>query len=447
MDEQNNLYVEQAILGAVLRDGASWDVIADKLTANHFTVDTHKRVFKAMLTLAINKSPIDVITVSDALEADWKLEDKPLFYCGTLAQGSPSSANIAHYTQMLVRDATIRHLQQVGVKITELATSTEEPATMIAQAEDMLAKINQKSNRGQVYNVNDLMASFLNSLDGERPKALPTGLKELDLILDGGMRAGELIVLAGRPGSGKTTLGMSIVQHVAIHSDKPALVFSMEMTKESLIQRLIASVAEIDAFKLRRDNVFNDVDFSLLTPAISALSKGNIQVCEAGGLKPSEIRSISRRAKREFPELSLILVDYLQLMRSDTKYENRVNEIGECSGALKALAKELNIPVIALAQLNRNSVKSGDVKRPNMADLRDSGSIEQDSDVVGLIYREYLHDNTKAREDAELIIDKQRSGETGTIKLTFLGRYNKFVDFRPSETRVPTYPSNYAERY
>ena len=444
MDEQNNLYIEQAILGALLRDGNCWDVIADKLTASHFTIDAHRRVFNAMVALSVNRSPIDVITVADELEGNWHGEEKPLFYCGTLAQNSSSSANIGHYTDLLVRDTTKRRLHDVGLKITELAESGEEPAKMIAQAENMLVKIHHKSERLQVHSINDMMAELLNRLDGDKPKALPTGFKDLDSILDGGLRPGELIVLAGRPGSGKTTLGMCIAQNVVLQSSKPVFVFSMEMTREALAERVVASVAEIEAYKLRRENAFNEYDYTKLTSAIGLLSKGYIRVCEAGGLKPSEIRSVARRAKRENPDLALILVDYLQLMRSDTKYENRVNEIGECSGALKALAKEMNIPIIALAQLNRNSVKSGEVKRPSMSDLRDSGSIEQDSDVVALIYREYLHDNTKPADFAELIIDKQRSGETGTINLTFNGKFNKFKNWTPSETTVIPI-SNYAK--
>lgn len=438
--ENQNLFVEQAVLAGIIIDGSNWDNVADKLTVNHFTIDAHQRIFKALSGLALKGKPIDVITVADELETSGQWIDTQngaLYYVGSIAKESTGSANILHYVDLLIRDETKRRLQNAAMQISRLPGENIETSEMIDKAESMLFAIQQSKVRGSgPQMMSNVLASFITSLE-ENPmaKTLATGFKDIDELLDGGVRAGELIVLAGRPGSGKTTLGMCVAQHVACKLDKEILVFSMEMKAEALASRMVSSLGMIEAHKLRTGKL-EEHDWSRLTGVIGLLSKNTIYIDDTPNLKPSELRARARRIKRQVPGLSLIVVDYLQLMSSDTKYENRVNEIGECSGALKSLAKELDIPVIALAQLNRNSVKGGEIKKPTMADLRDSGSIEQDSDVVGLIYHNEVDGNKTGT--AQIIIDKQRSGKTGEITLTFEGRFNRFHDYTgPAVNVVP----------
>lgn len=438
--ENQNLFIEQAVIAGIIIDGSNWDNIADKLTVNHFTIDVHQRIFKAIAALAIKNKPIDVITVADELETSGQWVDNQngaLYYVGSLAKDSTGSANLLHYVDLLIRDETKRRLQNAATQISMLPAENIETSEMIDKAESMLFAIQQSKVRGDgLQPVNNVLASFINNLESNpMAKTLATGFKDIDELLDGGVRGGELIVLAGRPGSGKTTLGMCIAQYVACSLERDIAVFSMEMTPEALLSRMISSLGQIDAHKLRTGKL-DEYDWSRLTQIIGMLSKNKIWIDGTPNLRPSELRARARRMKRQVPGLSLILVDYLQLMSSDTKYENRVNEIGECSGALKALAKELDIPVIALAQLNRNSVKGGEIKKPTMADLRDSGTIEQDSDVVGLIY----HNEVDGQKNGttQIIIDKQRSGKTGEITLTFEGRYNRFHNYvGPSQNIVP----------
>lgn len=430
MEKETNLHIEQTILGVIISDGPAWDTIADKLTENHFQIDYHKRTFKAMKSLATKQTPIDIITLTNELKetGQWD-ESESLPYLGGLAKNCTSTANITHYADILIRGETKQRLQNTAIKINMLTNENIEPSEMVDKAEGLLFEIEQGLVRGGgPQSMCSVMAEFLNTLDGNNATATPTGFTDLDELMAGGMRPGELIILAGRPGTGKTTLGMGIIQYVACKLLKDVLVFSMEMTPVALAARIFSSMAMIDANKIRSGKI-NDEEMSRVTHTVAMLSKNHIYIDGTPGMRPAELRARARRDKRQRPELAVIMVDYLQLMHSDTKYENRVNEIAECSGALKSLAKELNIPVIALAQLNRNSVNRVGDKRPTMSDLKDSGAIEQDADLVALIYRDELHDpTTPHRGTAEIIIDKQRSGMTGVVKLNFDGRFNRFTN-------------------
>lgn len=440
--------IEQAVLGGIIIDGSNWDAVADKLTSEYFTIDAHRRIFKAMAALALKNKPIDVLTLADELETSGQWIDTEcgaLYYVGTIAKNATGTANLLHYVDLLARDNTKRRIHDAATKISMLPGENIETSEMIDKAEGMLFAIQQTKVRGEgLQPINNILAGLIDTLESDpMANTVATGFEHIDSLLDGGLRGGELIVLAGRPGSGKTTLGMCIAQYVACQLEKEIAVFSMEMTPQALASRMVSSLGRIDAAKLRTGNL-SENDWERFTSVIKLLSKNKIYIDGTPNLKPSELRARARRLKRQVPGLSLIVVDYLQLMSSDTKYENRVNEIGECSGALKALAKELNIPVIALAQLNRNSVKSGEVKKPTMADLRDSGSIEQDSDVVALIYHNEV-DGVKLGT-AQIIIDKQRSGKTGEITLTFDGRYNCFHTYASDTVQQATHFKPYSAR-
>lgn len=425
-----SLLAEQAILGALIAKGSAWDDVADKININHFSVDYHKKIFQAMLSLSGKDKPIDIITLDDELRELGIWDDtSAIAYAGELAKNSPSTANLAHYADILVKHETIRRLEFTATKISMLAGDQElQPSEMVDKAEGMIYEIQVASVRGGGPKpISEPMSEFLELLEQKTLPVLATGYVDLDKITAGGLRPGELIILAGRPGSGKTTLGMGIAQHAAVKLDKKVLVFSMEMTPTALVSRMFASLAQVDANDIRAGKL-QQHEYDRVYSMIGVLGKDNIYIDGTPNLKPSELRARARRNKRERPDLALILVDYIQLMSADTKYDNRVYELGEISGSLKSLAKELNLPVIALAQLNRNSVKGTESRKPTMADLRDSGSLEQDADMVGLIYRESLHEKELGASDkAELIIDKQRNGETGIVPLIFDGRFNRFL--------------------
>lgn len=427
-----SLMAEQAILGAVIAKGNAWDDVADKININHFSVDYHKKIFQAMLSLSSKDKPIDIITLDDELRELGIWDDtSAIAYAGELAKNSPSAANLGHYADILVKHETIRRLEFTATKIGMLAGDSElQPSEMVDKAEGMIYEIQVASVRGGGPKpISEPMKEFLDQLDQEAVPVLPTGYLDFDRMTAGGLRPGELIILAGRPGSGKTTLGMGMAQHAAINLNRKVLVFSMEMTPTAIVSRMFASLAQVDANAIR-GGTLKPYEYERICSMVTELGKDNIYIDGTPNLKPSEIRARARRNKRERPDLALILVDYIQLMSADTKYDNRVYELGEISGGLKSLAKELNLPIIALAQLNRNSVKGAESRKPTMADLRDSGSLEQDADLVGLIYRENMHEKDLNHDEvAEIIIDKQRNGETGIVKLKFDGRHNRFLNY------------------
>lgn len=425
--------VEQAILGAILTSPNAWDTTSDKLAANNFMISEHRKIYLAMKSLSSRNNGIDIFTVEAELR-DLKLwDDKEcLAYLGQLALHNAGSANLVNYIDYLLKNGTIQNLRQVAGEIISLTEKQIEPSEMIDKAESLLLEVQSSSVRGGGPEpIKSIMHELISSLDCDLEPPLPTGFQELDSMMEGGMRGGELIVIAGRPGQGKTTLGINIATHIATELDKGVLIFSMEMTPRSLVERIFLSLAQLN-FKALRGKPITDYDAMKISNIANRLIKNRIRIDGTPRLCPSEIRARARRDIREFKDLSLIVVDYVQIMRSDTRYDVRAHEIGECSGALKALAKELNIPIIALAQLNRNSVTKGiEVREPNMADLKDSGSIEQDADLIALIHREDTYkENSENRGLAKIIIDKQRNGVTGNFTLLFDGAHNRFLNYK-----------------
>lgn len=424
--------VEQFILGAILSRGSAWDMVADRLKPSHFNVSIHQRIFEAMKSLARKNEPIDIITVDDEMRL-LKINDAGSFaYIAELAHNSTGCTNIVAYAKILERQSTIGQLRETAFKMQAITEEAIEPSEMIDKSEHLLFNIRCVEQRGGgLKDIKSLMANFFNSLDSPLVNVISTGFTALDNLMAGGMRPGELIVLAGRPGMGKTTLGMNIAQHVAFKLGLGVFVFSMEMPDYALTERMFASMAQIDLTRIRLKDL-HEYEWARVEDVVKMINLNTMRIDDTSQMRPSEMRSRVRRESRiaGLKPLSLIVVDYLQLMRSDSKYDLRANEIGECSGSLKALAKEMGVPVIALAQLNRNSLgKTGDARKPNMADLRESGSIEQDADMVALIYRDDVYNKeSKERGFAEIIVDKNRNGETGDFQLIFDGRHNRFLN-------------------
>lgn len=427
-------HVEHSILGAILTDPQAWDIVSDKLAANNFCQGQHRKIYIAMKSLAQRNEGIDIVTVDAELKT-LKLWETPecFAYLGQLANSGTGSANIIYYVNYLLKHSTILKLRDACQKINALTNEAIEPSEMIDRADGIILEIETSVVRGGgPQGIKQIIVELLDSLDSDPTPPLETGFIELDALMDGGMRPGELIVIAGRPGQGKTTLGINIATNVATaKEDNGVLIFSMEMTAKSLVERIFLALSQVNFRKIRGKPI-DAYDVTKITTAASRLQGNNLRIDETGRLSPSEIRARARRDAREFKNLKLIVVDYVQMMRSDTKYDIRANEIGECSGALKALAKELNIPIIALAQLNRNSVTKGiDVRKPNMSDLKDSGSIEQDADLVALIHREDTYkEETELKGLAEIIVDKQRNGGIGNFLLSFDGAHSRFLNYR-----------------
>lgn len=426
----DNYLTEQYILGSILANPKLWDKAPDVLSCDDFVNELNKALFFAMFQLSKRGEDIDLLACHDYLTKSAKIDSEKIHtYLTELVRNCPSSVNFNQYVRMLHKNTSLRQLEDAGMKISMLIAEAAdyEPSELIDRAESILFAMSQKEVRGKgPQDASIILARYFDSLDAE-DDSISTGFIRLDEMMAGGMRPGELIIIAGRPGMGKTTLGMNIVSFVVTELKKGALVFSLEMTAEALMERIISAQASVYLQKLRKKSL-SDEDLSRVIKAAGMLTDNNLKIDPTPALRPSELRARARRIKRKNPNLAVIMVDYLQLMRPDRTHNLRTHELEEISASLKSLAKELNIPVIALAQLNRNSARVEN-KRPTMSDLRDSGALEQDADTVALIYRDDSIDNPK-RGIAELIIDKQRNGETGTIELVFNGGFNKFLNYR-----------------
>lgn len=427
---------EQAVLGGLMLDNKAWDQIADKITEKHFYRRDHQLIFRAMCKLMEENQPLDVITVSEALS---KLEvqhdsGNHLAYLGELAKNTPSAANIGAYADIVYERAVLRELISVGTQISESALDPQGRASVeiLDDAEKRVFEIAERGARGSgPEGVKSIVARAIDSIekrfhDNTVVTGIATGFSDLDRLTTG-LQPGDLVVVAGRPSMGKTVLGMNIAEHAAIRSHKASLVFSMEMPGESLVMRMLSSLGRIDQTRLRTGKLIEE-DWTRLTSAVSLLSNAKLYIDETPALSPMELRARARRVARE-GDLGLIVVDYLQLMRGQSNSENRTAEISEISRALKTLAKELHVPIIALSQLNR-SLEQRPNKRPVMSDIRESGAIEQDADLIIFIYRdEVYHEDSPDKGTAEIIIGKQRNGPIGTVRLTFLGQYARFENF------------------
>lgn len=440
---------EQAVLGGLFLDAKAWDQIADKIKAEHFYRREHQLIFNAIANLVEKSQPIDVITASEMLQKLGTLEESGgLAYLGEIAKNTPSSANITAYAEIIYERAVLRELISVGSKITELAFNPKNKtsAEILDEAEKQVFDIaEQGSKNSGPEKISSIIARAINSIeerfeDGSSLTGLASGFGDFDNLTNG-LQAGDLVVIAGRPSMGKTVFGMNIAEHAAMRSNKSVLVFSLEMPSEAIANRMLASMGRIDQGKLRSGKL-QENDWTRLTSAIGLLGKAKLYVDDTPALTTLDVRSRARRVAREKEGLGLIVIDYLQLMRGSYSTENRTAEISEISRSLKALAKELNVPVIALSQLNR-SLEQRPNKRPVMSDLRESGAIEQDADLITFIYRdEVYNEDSPDKGTAEIIVGKHRNGPIGTVRLTFLGKFARFENFVRDTSIAPPASAN-----
>jgi replicative DNA helicase len=433
-----SLEAEQAVLGGLLLDNAAWDRVGDLLTERDFYRADHRLIFQHIGQLIEQNKPADALTVAESLERSGKLaEIGGQTYLGSLSLNTPSAANIRRYAEIVRERSVMRNLATAGTEIADAAYNPmgRDAKALVDEAEArvfQIAEAGARSRQGFVK-IDPLLTETVERIDmlyNRENKndviGLATGFVDLDRITSG-LQAGELIIIAARPSMGKTALAMNIVEHVVLDLKKTVAVFSMEMSGAQLAMRMIGSVGEFDQHKLRT-GTFQDEDWPRMVEAVGKLNEAALHIDDTAGLNALEVRSRARRLHRQCGGLSLIVVDYLQLMSATSgREENRATEIAEISRSLKGLAKELKIPVVALSQLNR-SVESRQDKRPMMSDLRESGAIEQDADLILFIYRDEVYNpgNTEKHGEAEIIVAKQRNGPTGMIPLTFRGKYIRF---------------------
>ena len=430
---------EQSLLGALLLDNQAFDRVADLVGPEDFYRDDHRRIFRHVAKLVEANRPADVVTVSESIEAS---EDKDktggAAYLGALAQNTPSALNIRRYAELVRERSVQRRLAHVATEIAESALNTggREVGQLLDEAESRIFQIAESGARRDqgLLEIKPVLARVFERIDHlyhrDNPSdvtGVPTGYAKLDEMTSG-LQGGDLIIIAGRPSMGKTALALNIAEHVAVDNGLPVAIFSMEMSATQLAMRMLGSIARVDQHKMRTGRL-NDKEWGDLSEAMGKLHETPIYIDEGGALTSLEVRARSRRLKRQYSKLGLIVIDYLQLMAASSQGENRATEISEISRTLKAMAKELDVPVIALSQLNR-ALEQRPNKRPQMADLRESGAIEQDADVILAIYRDEVYNTeTPEKGKAEVNILKQRNGPIGLVPLTFLGQFTRFENY------------------
>ncbi|MEE9511308.1 MAG: replicative DNA helicase [Gammaproteobacteria bacterium] len=442
----NSVEAEQALLGGLMLENRAWDKVAGKVSEADFYRPDHRLIFVAIQELADRNEPRDAVTLSEFLERrDQLTEAGGLGYLGTLAKDTPSAANIVAYADIVRERALLRELIETGNDIAASAYRTEgRPAKdLVDDAERRVFEIAERGERqgAGFIRLRDVLENTVDRLDTLHQAkgditGVPSGFKEFDQ-LTAGLQKGDLIIIAGRPSMGKTTMAMNIAENAAFGQKLrlPTAIFSMEMSTEQLAFRLISSLGQVNQSHLRNGR-FSDEDWPRINGAIQQMSEAPLFIDDSGSLTPTELRARSRRLKREHG-LELIVVDYLQLMQVPGTKENRATEISEISRSLKALAKDLQVPIIALSQLNR-SVEQRTDKKPVMSDLRESGAIEQDADLIAFIYREEVYDaDTPRKGIADINVAKQRNGPTGEFRLTFRGEFTRFDNYVPELEAFP----------
>ena len=443
----NSIEAEQSVLGGIMLDNTAWDKIADIIIESDFYRKDHRIIFSGIAALAEDSQPCDVVTVSEYLGNRGELEDAGgLEYLATLANETPGAANARAYAKILRERSMLRALISAGNEISGSAYATDgrSASELVDEAERKVFAIADKGARGKVgfRALKQILPAAVDRIDLLHQSegnitGVSTGYTEFDK-LTAGLQAGDLIIIAGRPSMGKTTLAVNIAENAAIGAKIPTAIFSMEMPAQQLAFRMISSLGRVDQTHLRTGN-FPDEDWSRINTAVQLMSDAPIFIDDTPAMSPTEIRARARRLKREHG-LGLIVIDYLQLMQVPGNKENRATEISEISRSLKALAKELDVPVIALSQLNR-SVEQRPDKRPVMSDLRESGAIEQDADLIVFIYREEVYNpDTPRKGIADITIAKQRNGPIGDFPLTFVGRFTKFENWVPDTYADEGYP-------
>ncbi|CAB1369682.1 replicative DNA helicase [Denitratisoma oestradiolicum] len=432
----HSIEAEQALIGGLLLDNAAWDRIGDVVSEADFYRDDHRRIFRHIRKLVETGRPADVVTVFESIEKSNEVDQTGgLAYLAEIANNTPSAANIRRYGEIVHERAVLRKLVSVG---DEIAASALNPAgrdvkQLLDLAEQKVFEIAEAGARsvqgfvaipqvlGQVV---DKIQQLYDRDDPSEVTGVPTGFTDLDKMTSG-LQPGDMIVVAGRPSMGKTAFALNIAEHVGVEMRLPVAIFSLEMSGPQLAMRFLSSLGRLDQHKLRTGRL-GDEEWDKMTVALGKLHDAPIHIDETGAISPSDLRARARRLHRQCGKLGLIVIDYIQLMSSSKDGENRATEVSEISRSIKALAKELEVPVIALSQLSRKVEERND-KRPLMSDLRESGAIEQDADMILMMYREeYYKPDTQDKGIAEVIIGKHRNGPTGTVKLTFLGEYTKF---------------------
>ncbi len=422
------------MLGGLMLDDNAWDTISGIVAAEDFYRGDHRVIYRCMGELVEQNKPLDIITISEALDSVNELENVGgLAYLSELANSTPTASNVRAYADIVQERATIRKLIAAAHEIADSGFNPQgrDSATLIDQAESKVFRIgDERPNRGGPQSIRPLLTRAVERIDELFQNkgaltGLSTGFRDID-DMTSGLQKSDLVIVAGRPSMGKTSFMMNIAESAVISEGKPVLVFTMEMPSDSIILRMLSSLGRIDQSKIRTGQLSDD-DWPRLTSTVSLLSDKPLFVDDTPALTPNEIRSRARRVAREFGSLGLIVVDYLQLMQVSGTPENRAGEISEISRSLKSIAKEFDCPVVAGSQLNRGLEQRPD-KRPVMSDLRESGAIEQDADVIMAVYRDEVYHEDAEKGVAEIIILKQRNGPIGRKKLTFIGQYTRFED-------------------
>ena len=435
---------EAALIGGLLLDSENqaYDKIADIVSERDFYHTENKEVFKVIQSLSEESKVTDLLTVSDYLDSSTEFEPKPsIEYLSEIVESTAGNSNITEYAKIIREKALLRELIQISSEIAQSAYKPEgkSPSELVDIAESHIFEIAERGNRNMVFaEMSDLVKQTYDELDkrsqgGGNITGVSSGFRELD-NLTAGLQNGELIIIAGRPSMGKTAFALNIAEHTALADENPVAIFSMEMSASSLAQRMISSLGRVNAHSIKTGQL-EEKDWNRIDGAIQQIKNAPIYIDDTPSLTPIELRARARRIQRE-KGLSLIVIDYLQLMSVHGNKENRATEISEISRNLKALARELNIPIIALSQLNR-SVEQRTDKQPQMSDLRESGAIEQDADLIAFIYREEVYDPDTDKKGVALInVAKQRNGSIGQFNLTFLGRYTKFENWVPEYEQI-----------
>ena len=454
----HSIEAEQAVLGGIMLSNEHWDNVAERVQPTDFYTHAHRIIFEQMTTLMRNNKPIDIITLEQSLKDKGVLQDVGGFaYLADLSKNTPSAANILAYADIVRDRADLRGVISAGNQIAEMAyhTNGREAKDVLDEAERIVFEIAEKRHSASEgpQKIDDILLKTLARIEmlsksklNDGVTGVTTGFKDLNRKTSG-LQPSDLIIVAARPSMGKTTFAMNLCENAALADipdpndldengkpkrkpAKPVLIFSLEMPADQIMMRMLASLSRVDQTKIRNGQISDDEDWNKLSTTMEILQRrNNIYIDDSSGLTPTELRSRARRVYRENGGLSLIMVDYLQLMRAPAFSDNRTLEIAEISRSLKALAKELEVPVIALSQLNRSLEQRAD-KRPVNSDLRESGSIEQDADLIMFIYRdEVYNDNPDMKNIAEIIIGKQRNGPIGRVRLTFQGQYSRFDDY------------------
>lgn len=429
----HNIEAEQAVIGAIFLAPEAFSAASELLRAEDFYRAGHQRIFQAMMRLADRGEPIDLVTVTTLLANDQVLDEAGgVSYLTDVASSVPTAANIGHYSKIVEEKALLRRLIRTATDIVSTTFEKEgEVDDVLNEAEKSILEVSSRSNAGAFKAIKDVLIDVYDNIEELHQNnadvtGVPTGFRDLDKITSGFQR-NDLIIVAARPSVGKTAFALNIAQNVATKTDENVAIFSLEMGADQLVSRMLCAEGNIDSQRLRTGSLEAD-DWGKLTMAMGSLSNAGIYIDDSPGIRVSEIRSKCRRLKQEHG-LGMIIIDYLQLIQgSDNSKENRQQEVSEISRSLKGLARELEVPLIALSQLSRGVEQRQD-KRPMMSDLRESGSIEQDADIVGFLYRDDYYDAESEQQNIiEIIISKQRNGPTGTVELAFVKEYNKFVD-------------------